>query len=45
VEVIRDLRAHGIHATEYGADLATANDHLEVVQDLAVHGIHCTFNR
>lgn len=39
---IRDLRAHGIHCTSSGANLAVANGHLEVVRDLQAHGIPCT---
>ncbi len=37
-----DLRAHGIHCTEDGADWAAANGHVDVVRDLRAHGIHCT---
>src|SRR3546814_7375606 len=42
VDVIRDLRAHGIHCTSDGVGWAAANGHLDVVQDLRAHGIHCT---
>src|SRR5690554_6649488 len=42
LDVIQDLRAHGIHCTSNGANWAAENDHLDVVRDLRVHGIRCT---
>lgn len=40
LEVIRDLRGHGIHCTADGADEAAENGHSHVLADLAAHGIH-----
>ena len=37
LDVVRVLRAHGIHCTSKGADWAAANGHLEVVRDLRAH--------
>src|SRR3546814_1768803 len=42
MDVIRDLRAHGIHCTSVGADRAARSGHVDVVRDLRAHGIHCT---
>src|SRR3546814_49016 len=44
LDMVRDLRAHGIHCTSDGANGAAVNGHLDVVRDLRAHGIHCTSN-
>src|SRR3546814_4899504 len=42
VDVIRDLRAHGIHCTCDGANWAAWNGHVDVIRDLRAHSTHCT---
>src|SRR5690554_1863625 len=42
LEVVRELRAHGIHCTSGGADMTAAKGHLDVVRDLRANGIDCT---
>src|SRR5690554_2617903 len=37
LEVVRVLRAHGIHCTPRGADTAAGNGHLDMVRDLRAH--------
>ena len=42
LDVVRDLRSNGIHATSQDADYAAGNGHLDVVRDLRANGIHAT---
>ena len=42
VEVVRELRAHGVHCTSRGAVGAVINGHAEVIRELLAHDIHCT---
>lgn len=41
LNIIKDLREHGIHATQRGAMNAAINGHLELLKDLYAHGIRC----
>src|SRR5690554_1218590 len=39
LDVVRDLRDHGVHCSHLGADWAAMNGHVEVIRDLRAHGI------
>ena len=41
LDIIRDLREHGIHCNHQGANLAAWYGHLDVVRDLRAYRIHC----
>src|SRR3546814_793925 len=42
LDVIRELRAHGIHCTASGADSAAGKGRMDVVRELRAHTIPCT---
>ena len=44
LEVVRGLRARGIHCADYAADWAAESGRFEIVRDLRAHGFHCTQN-